>query len=1840
MIPILYKSDEVDFYDNGLGALTEIYDVDVQEQRNGLFTLTATYPVSGRHYKDIEVGRIIYAKPNQNDDAQAFRIVKTDLDISGYNVAIEADHITYDLTHNIVKKVHLQGNGQNAMTHLQEATVAPHLFRFISDLQHEGDGTLQYVNPMEAIAGTQGSILQIWGGELKRDNRTVSMLSRRGRDNFTTFRLGKNINGLKYTVDMSNVVTRIIPTITHTGNGDDYFIAGDYVDSKNIDKYANIYIQNVDMGDNITIDENESDESIKAKINAKAKNWFTQSANSKVDLPQITVEIDVTSLQDSSNYQEEFKNLEAIELTDTVTVYVPEFGVNVQAVVTELHFDPMSERVTSIVVGTSKTSFTDANQNRFAGLQNAINKIRQDAVTAIVSANGKNTNYYSNKEPEHPIEGDLWFKQVGKDMYIMVFKDGHWVELVSTKTQEMIAKAVDDAIKEAQKYTDELNDKQAKEYQEFREKYDQELADAKTERDDLDKKIDEIDNDTTQKLVEAGKDRKRIEDKATQLVTDANKKAQELADDAVAVAKDEASKALQDANSALDQAKTDITDDISVAKSEAIEAGKTADGQIRKDFKETTDSLSTSITQNKKDADGKISTAQTTATQALDGLSAKVDQTTYDKKTDELDKSIASATLTAKNASVSVENYKQATDKTLASQKASIDLNSKEIKSKVSQSDFDKKTNELSTKYAEVKETADGVSVDVANYKQSNDKKVSANTSNITALSNQINLKVNKTDYDKNNQTVNTNLANLKLENDKISQSVVELQAKANAQGQVNQLFNTEFTPDLESWDVTGETWAGTKPPYRSIIHNGSNTMGFDTRDKTEKVYATMKQLIPFTTSGSDKVVSVTWEAIVYQVDQYSTVHVRSYDKDMKQLTDVNIGNWGQKSLKTWGVGKFENIQIPDNASYVLVLFSAREGFLGYLNKPMLVFEKTVGDYVQGNYNNNSRVTALEVGLDGIIGTVNDPKNGLSATAKLASDGMTVATKAQNDASSAITTAQGIQNQVTSNDGDIKNLQSTLTQTAKQVTTEIADRKSGDTAVETRMKDLVNTQITSVTKGYTSLNQQTEQSFKTQIKNVTDQLNDMGQTNLLTNTEFNPDLEGWESSSTNSGTRTPYRSYWDKTTQSITIGFNTVNGPATTYAKFKQVVQLGTTATSTGYKISLSWYANTSQVDNYNNLWIRFYDNKENKLSEMYTNWATATDKFSKQRTWTNLDVPEGATHLDVDFDAREGTLAYLAKPMLVLGPTIGSYTPGNYNNNALVESTRVQLNNLIKDQITNVKDQISTTKTQTDKQITTEINDRKNGDSSLNTQLRNYIGTQVTSVTSGYKSAIEQSASSVIASVSTPNQLFNSDFSPDLEGWNNSNNGANGKNYTFYRSYLRNGATVIGVNVPADAGSDASKYYTYFEQDVAVPGNNNGTVISMSWDVRTVTNVNYTSLWLIFKDANHNTINADLNVLKYWNSSKDAWEHKYFDNVAVPKEAKYIRISFQTREGTNTYLSRPMLTFTPKAQDYMPGSYSGMNTQTVLKLAQDNWVLGIADNAGRIISGINGDKSGTVIQGKKLVINSDTTINGKAFIDGAVMKNGSIGHAQIGNASVGSAQIINVDVGKISGNIANFITANINTLNARVLYGDTGHLGTTDTGRVINKQDNHLQLASKGFYDSTNDRAQLELLGNSDSHISDEMKGSLNYYGNPTDKGHGLGIRMKYNQILAIDEDGGSKNLYLSPYQGGQVRIVSRDMNSYYDIAAANFRVSSQRKFKSDIKPLEDGALDIVNKTNIKSYTKNGVSEIGVIADEAPSEVLSDDGKFINIYDYTSVLYKAVQELSAKVEGLENGKS
>lgn len=421
-----------------------------------------------------------------------------------------------------------------------------------------------------------------------------------------------------------------------------------------------------------------------------------------------------------------------------------------------------------------------------------------------------------------------------------------------------------------------------------------------------------------------------------------------------------------------------------------------------------------------------------------------------------------------------------------------------ELAGKVSQSDYNAKTDDLTKKYGQVKTTADDVTTEVANYKIANDQKVSANTASIQTLNNQITSKVSQTDYDKETKDLEGKYSETKQTVDSISQTVTELQAKANAQGQVNQLMNTEFNPDLEGWSLSADK--GSNAPYASFVNYGSRGIGFNTVNADASTFARLSQtiLLPSTRLSTD-VMSLTWRVNTRRMDNYCHIWLAWQDADGNSVADRTMGNWNDSTLNKYNVLKWENISIPIEATQVVVSFEAREGTSAYLFQPMLVFKKSIGDYAPGNYNNNARVAAVELGIDHITGLVNDPKNGLSATATLAANGLSVATKAQNDATTAIQTAKGVQTTVTNVQKDVKDLQSTTTQTAGQITDEIQDRTTGDTNTLTQAKSFTTSQITSYDTGIQS-------QLTQQAKGITASV---GNNNLIPNSEFEPMGSKW-----------------------------------------------------------------------------------------------------------------------------------------------------------------------------------------------------------------------------------------------------------------------------------------------------------------------------------------------------------------------------------------------------------------------------------------------------------------------------------------------------------------------------------------------------------------------------------------------------------------------------------------------------------------------------------------------------------------------------------------------------------
>lgn len=84
---------------------------------------------------------------------------------------------------------------------------------------------------------------------------------------------------------------------------------------------------------------------------------------------------------------------------------------------------------------------------------------------------------------------------------------------------------------------------------------------------------------------------------------------------------------------------------------------------------------------------------------------------------------------------------------------------------------------------------------------------------------------------------------------------------------------------------------------------------------------------------------------------------------------------------------------------------------------------------------------------------------------------------------------------------------------------------------------------------------------------------------------------------------------------------------------------------------------------------------------------------------------------------------------------------------------------------------------------------------------------------------------------------------------------------------------------------------------------------------------------------------------------------------------------------------------------------------------------------------------------------------------------------------------------------------------------------------------------------------------------------------------------------------------------------------SSYGYMSAANFDVQSERKYKDNITDF-GSALSIISTMKIRQYDKNGISEIGIITDEAPLQLLADNDTKVSLYDYASLAVRGVQEL------------
>lgn len=365
MIPILFETitEGTAPTNYGIGALTDALACEVKEERNGSYELTMTYASEGIHASEIQPNRFILAKPNFTDDPQIFRIYKVGKKING-RFSIDAQHISYDLSG---KTISTGTAGSCAAACLLLDAQAGN-FNIETDINKSASFAITTPSSVRSwFGGKEGSLLDVYGGEWKYNNYTASLKSARGTDRGVTIRYGKNLTDLSQVLDMSNLVTGVIPYyLDAEGNK----IVGTRVSTGLV----------LDVPRDLAIDFSnevnpESATPIAAQLPVIAAGYI---ANNNLTTPSNSITLDFVQMKELT---------ERVDLCDTVHIYYEPLGITASAKCIATVWDVLEERYKKTTFGEARTNIADTIASNTKAVENAASKAYVNESSQLITGN-------------------------------------------------------------------------------------------------------------------------------------------------------------------------------------------------------------------------------------------------------------------------------------------------------------------------------------------------------------------------------------------------------------------------------------------------------------------------------------------------------------------------------------------------------------------------------------------------------------------------------------------------------------------------------------------------------------------------------------------------------------------------------------------------------------------------------------------------------------------------------------------------------------------------------------------------------------------------------------------------------------------------------------------------------------------------------------------------------------------------------------------------------------------------------------------------------------------------------------------------------------------------------------------------------------------------------------------------------------------------------------------------------------------------------------------------------------------------------------------------------------
>ena len=341
----VYAATETDFDHNGMAILMPT-SCTVAEELNGMYECELSHPLDqdGVWKRLIEFNVI-------RVQGQLFRIYAkktTDTERS-----VNARHIFYDLNaHFLLDTRPTDLDGQNALTWILGHTYTPRgtaetadapPFTAFSDITDVHTAYYQKMSVTASLLGTENCFVNVWGGELKRDNFNIYINKQRGESNAFQLRYGCDMTAITETIDCTDYCPCVYWDAT-VGGVDDYL--------RGVSAYRQINLPVQPMQYlHVTVDELiTGSEAINAEITRQVKEHVAGNC-----MPSVNYDVDVVDLRGVDGYAD-FVGLSAYGVGDTGIIFSETLGISTVQQIIKRTTNGITGDVISVELGNLRKS--------------------------------------------------------------------------------------------------------------------------------------------------------------------------------------------------------------------------------------------------------------------------------------------------------------------------------------------------------------------------------------------------------------------------------------------------------------------------------------------------------------------------------------------------------------------------------------------------------------------------------------------------------------------------------------------------------------------------------------------------------------------------------------------------------------------------------------------------------------------------------------------------------------------------------------------------------------------------------------------------------------------------------------------------------------------------------------------------------------------------------------------------------------------------------------------------------------------------------------------------------------------------------------------------------------------------------------------------------------------------------------------------------------------------------------------------------------------------------------------------------------------------------------------